>query len=160
ILSSFLPGMFAEALISLHEFPRKVTPFGDSFEGLTASDGYAAAWALNGHTWLQDGARSDARSASPIGRSGPDRACTNQFGERSKAARLSTHRLVAPRSGSPDSSSRVANPKFAFTLKSASQESSDLDLLLDSNDWTAHSVEIVQSHHPGAFSTLSRPALG
>ena len=99
--------------------------------------------------WLQDGARSDARSASPIGRSGPDMACTNQFGEPSTTAHSSMHRLVAPRCASLDSSTRVLSPKFCFHLKSAPPESSDLDLLLDFVDWMALSVEIVKSHHPG-----------
>jgi len=40
-------------------------------------------------------------------------------------------------------------PEICFHLKAAPAESSDLDLLLDSIDWMAHSVEIVQSHHPG-----------
>jgi hypothetical protein len=35
--------MFADELISLHEFPWEVAPFSDRFEGLTASDGYGAA---------------------------------------------------------------------------------------------------------------------
>jgi hypothetical protein len=41
--------MFVDELISLHEFPREVAPFSDRFDGLTASDGYAAARALHAH---------------------------------------------------------------------------------------------------------------
>ena len=41
--------MFADELISLHEFPREVAPFSDRFEGLTASHGYAAGRALHAH---------------------------------------------------------------------------------------------------------------
>ena len=41
--------MFADELISLHEFPREVPPFTDRFDGLTASDGYATARALHTH---------------------------------------------------------------------------------------------------------------
>ena len=40
-------------------------------------------------------------------------------------------------------------PEISFHLRSAPPESSDLSSLLDSIDWMAHSVEIVQSHHPG-----------
>jgi 2-keto-4-pentenoate hydratase len=99
--------------------------------------------------WLQDGARSDARSASPIGRSGPDMARTNQFWGTIYDRTL----IHAQAGGATVRLTGLVNPciepEICFHLKSAPPESSDLDVLLDSIDWMAHSVEIVQSHHPG-----------
>jgi 2-keto-4-pentenoate hydratase len=45
-------------------------------------------------------------------------------------------------------------PEICFHLKSAPPQSTELVVLLESIDWMAHSVEIVQCHHPGWRFTL------
>src|SRR5437016_4141467 len=107
--------MFADELISLHEFPPEVAPFSDRFEGLTASDGYAAGQALHAHR-LAAGWRPVGRKIGFTHRTIWYRyGVTNPSGERSTTALSSMRRVVAPRCASPDSSTRVLNPKFAFT---------------------------------------------
>jgi 2-oxo-3-hexenedioate decarboxylase len=141
--------MFADELISLHEFPREVTPFSDRVEGLTASDGYAAARALHAHRlvagWRPVGRKIGFTNRTIWSRYGVyepiwgtiyDRTLIQAHGD---AATVRLTELVNPR----------IEPEICFHLASAPPDSSDLDLLLDAIDWMAHSVEIVQSHYPG-----------
>ena len=141
--------MFVDELISLHECPREVASFSDRFERLTASDGYAAARALHAHRlaagWRPVGRKIGFTNRTiwsrygvyePIWGTVYDRTLIRALDSR---ATLGLAGLVNPR----------IEPEICFHLKSAPRESSDLNLLLDSIDWMAHSVEIVQSHYPG-----------
>ena len=114
-----------------------------------ASDGYAAARALRAHRlaagWRPVGRRIGFTNRTIWSRYGVYEPIWGTVYERTlihaqaggATARLAG--LVNPR----------IEPEICFHLKSAPSESSDLNLLLDSIDWMAHSVEIVQSHHPG-----------
>jgi 2-keto-4-pentenoate hydratase len=141
--------MFADELISLHEFPREVAPFSDRFEGLTASDGYAVGQALHAHRlatgWRPVGRKIGFTNRTIWSRYGVYEPIWGTVYDRTLihaqagGATVRLTGLVNPR----------IEPEICFHLKSAPPESSDLDVLLDSIDWMAHSVEIVQSHHPG-----------
>jgi 2-oxo-3-hexenedioate decarboxylase len=141
--------MFADELISLHEFPREVAPFGDRFKSLAVSNGYAAARALHVHRlaagWIPVGRKIGFTNRTIWSRYGVYEPIWGTVYDRTlihakdggSTVRLTG--LVNPR----------IEPEISFHLRSAPPESSDPSSLLDSIDWMAHSVEIVQSHHPG-----------
>jgi len=148
-VTSVGPDMLVDELISLHESPREAPPFTDRFPGLTADDGYAAAQALHEHRL--------AAGWHPVGRKigFTNRTIWDRYGvyepiwgtvydhtlihARQNQATVVLDGLVNPR----------IEPEICFHLKSAPPQSDDPNLLLESIDWMAHSVEIVQSHHPG-----------
>jgi 2-oxo-3-hexenedioate decarboxylase len=141
--------MFADELISLHELPREVAPFSDRFEGLTATDGYAGARALHAHRlaagWRPVGRKIGFTNRTIWSRYGVYEPIWGTVYDRTLihaqdgGATVRLAGLVNPR----------IEPEICFHLKSAPPEASDLNSLVDSIDWMAHSVEIVQSHHPG-----------
>ena len=135
--------MLGEELVALHEAPREVAPFSQRYPGLTPAAGYAAARRLHEHRLAQ--------SWKPMGRKigFTNRTLWNRYGvhepmwgwvydrtlitARSDAAVVSLDGLVQPR----------IEPEIAFKLKTAPGGN-----LADCIEWMAHSVEIVQCHHP------------
>lgn len=135
--------MLGEELVALHEAPREVAPFSQRYPGLTPATGYAAARRLHEHRLAQ--------GWKPAGRKigFTNRTLWNRYGvhepmwgwvydrtlitARSDAAVVTLAGLVQPR----------IEPEIAFKLKTAPGGN-----LADCIEWMAHSVEIVQCHHP------------
>jgi 2-keto-4-pentenoate hydratase len=139
--------MFAEKLIDLDENPRLLPPFTDRHPDLTAAQGYQAAAALHRRR-LDAGWRPVGRKIGftnrtiwprygvyePIWGTVYDRTLIRAEGNR---ATVTLQGLSQPR----------IEPEICFGLKSA-PPSSDADAVLRSIEWVAHSIELVQCHHP------------
>jgi 2-keto-4-pentenoate hydratase len=139
--------MLAEQLIALHESASEGPPFTDTHAGLTPEQGYEAARALHRHR-LSRGWRAVGRKIGftnrtiwprygvyePIWGTVYDRTLIRAQGER---ATVPLAGLVNPR----------IEPEICFGLKAAPR-GGGTQALLESIDWVAHSIEIVQSHYP------------
>jgi 2-keto-4-pentenoate hydratase len=138
----------AAELIELHQHPRQISPFSVRYPGLSAEAGYAAARARHAHR-LAAGWRPLGRKIGftnrglwerygvhePMWGTVYDR--TLQWAENGKATVPLTG-LVQPR----------IEPEICFKLKAAPSPTKDPQALLGAIEWIAHSVEIVQCHHP------------
>ena len=140
--------MLADELIELHRAPREVRPFSERYPGLTPEGGYAAARALHEHRLAQGWKRAGRKIGftnhtlwdrygvhEPMWGTVYDRTLITA---RDNRARVSLTGLVQPR----------IEPEICFKLKAAPR-AADSGALLESIEWAAHSVEIVQCHHPG-----------
>src|SRR5512138_1182099 len=137
--------MLATELISLHESPREVPPFSERYTGLTPVEGYAAARALHEHR-LAQGWRAVGRKIGftnrtlwprygvyePMWGTVYDRTLIRAAGNR---ASVPLEGLVNPR----------IEPEIAFGLRAAPDRTNPAAAIA----WMAHSIEIVQCHHPG-----------
>lgn len=136
--------MLARELISLHESPHEVAPFSERYPGLTAQAGYEAAQALHEHRvaggWRPVGRKIGFTNRTiwprygvyePIWGTVYDRTMLRAVGNR---ARVPLAGLVNPR----------IEPEICFLLRA----SPGAGPLVDCIEWMAHSVEIVQCHHP------------
>ncbi|MBI1942316.1 MAG: decarboxylase [Betaproteobacteria bacterium] len=138
----------AHELVGIQESAHLVPPFSVRHPGLTAEQGYAAARKLHAHRC--------ARGWQPVGRKigftnrtlwqrygvhepmwGTVYDHTIIFSERNRAT-VPLAGLAQPR----------IEPEICFKLKSAPPRSGDPQALLAAIEWVAHSVEIVQCHHP------------
>lgn len=141
-------------LLALDDAPREVPPFSSRYDGLSAEAGYRAAAHLHAHRL--------ARGWKPLGRKigFTNRTIWPRYGvhepmwgtvydrtliraERDRAT-VPLEGLVQPR----------IEPEICFGLKSAPRSSAP-EQLLEAIDWIAHSVEIVQCHHPAWKVTLA-----
>jgi len=138
----------AAELIDLHDRPRLVAPFNARYPGLTADSGYAAARRLHAHRlslgWKPAGRKIGFTNRTIWPRYGVyepmwgtvyDRTLLHSKDNR---ATVPLAGLVQPR----------IEPEICFRLKSRPQVTRDPQALLDCIEWIAHSVEIVQCHHP------------
>jgi 2-oxo-3-hexenedioate decarboxylase len=138
----------AQELIDLHDRPRQVPSFSSRFPGLTAETGYAAARLLHSHRlaqgWKLAGRKNGFTNRGiweRYGVNGPmwgavyDR--TLVFAQENKAV-VPLAGLTQPR----------IEPEICFKLKSVPPRTRDPAALLASIEWIAHSIEIVQCHHP------------
>jgi len=143
--------MLARELISLHESPREVPPFSARFPGLTAQAGYEAARRLHEHRvaagWHAVGRKIGFTNRTiwprygvyePIWGTVYDRTMVRAVDNR---ARVSLKGLVNPR----------IEPEICFCLRTAPEG----PRLINCIDWMAHSIEIVQCHHPNWKLTLA-----
>ncbi len=143
--------MLARELISLHESPHEVAPFSERYPGLSAEAGYQAAEALHQHRvaagWRPVGRKIGFTNRTiwprygvyePIWGTVYDR--TVQHGVENRA-RVALAGLVNPR----------IEPEICFCLRASPRDRP----LLDCIEWMAHSVEIVQCHHPAWKVTLA-----
>jgi 2-oxo-3-hexenedioate decarboxylase len=141
-------------LISLHEAPREVPPFSDRYPGLTADSGYEAARRLHEHRtaqgWSARGRKIGFTNRTlwvrygvhePMWGTVYDRTLVFAQGDR---AVVPLAGLVQPR----------IEPEISFGLKATPRDRS-LAALLPAISWIAHSVEIVQCHHPGWKMTIA-----
>ena len=146
--------MLSEDLIALHENPRLVPRFTDHYPGITPAEGYAAARKLHEHRL--------AKGWKPVGRKigFTNRALWERYGvhepmwgtvydrtlirAENDRARVPLAGLVQPR----------IEPEICFKLK-AVPRSGDLEELRRCIEWMAHSVEIVQCHHPDWKVTIA-----
>jgi 2-oxo-3-hexenedioate decarboxylase len=139
--------MLGEELVKAHENPGLVAPFTERYPGLTPEAGYAAARQLHAHRltlgWKPAGRKIGFTNRTLWPRYGVhepmwgtvyDRTLIRTDGER---AAISLAGLAQPR----------IEPEICFKLKSAPRSSAVEDLVA-SLEWMAHSVEIVQCHHP------------
>src|SRR6185295_13372905 len=142
-------------LIELHDHPKLVPPFSSRFPGLTPETGYAAARRLHAHRlargWTLVGRKNGFTNRGiweRYGVNGPmwgavyDR--TVIFAKENKAV-VSLAGLVQPR----------IEPEICFKLKAAPPRTRNPAALLESIAWIAHSIEIVQCHHPEWKMTLA-----
>ena len=145
----------ANELIDLHDHPRQVAQFSSRFPGLTAETGYAAAHRLHAHRlaqgWKLAGRKNGFTNRGiweRYGVNGPmwgavyDR--TFIFSKENKAV-VPLAGLIQPR----------IEPEICFKLKAAPPVTRDPVALLESIEWIAHSIEIVQCHHPEWKITLA-----
>jgi 2-oxo-3-hexenedioate decarboxylase len=145
----------ANELIDLHDHPRQVAQFSSRFPGLTADIGYAAAGRLHAHRlaqgWKLAGRKNGFTNRGiweRYGVNGPmwgavyDR--TLIFSKENKAV-VPLAGLIQPR----------IEPEICFKLKAAPPVTRDPVALLESIEWIAHSIEIVQCHHPEWKITLA-----
>jgi 2-oxo-3-hexenedioate decarboxylase len=142
-------------LIDLHDHARQVVPFSARYPGLTAETAYAAARQLHAHRlaqgWTLLGRKNGFTNRGiweRYGVDGPmwgavyDRTLT--FAENNCAV-VPLAGLVQPR----------IEPEICFKLKAAPPRTSNPAAILDSIEWIAHSIEIVQCHHPDWQMTLA-----
>jgi len=144
--------MLGEELVRVHEASRIVPPFSERYPGLTAEQGYVAARVLHEHRLAQ--------GWKPVGRKigFTNRTLWERYGvhepmwgtvydrtliqaEKDKA-KVRLEGLVQPR----------IEPEIAFKLKKAPRSADELPECLE---WMAHSVEIVQCHHPDWKVTIA-----
>ena len=137
-----------EELIELHAHPREVAQFTARYPGLTADEGYAAARKLHAHRlaqgWKPVGRKIGFTNRTIWPRYGVyepiwgwvyDRTCV---ASRDNRATVPLAGLVNPR----------IEPEIAFRMKSRPPVTKDPVALLASIEWIAHTIEIVQCHHP------------
>ncbi|HJT62910.1 MAG TPA: decarboxylase [Burkholderiales bacterium] len=146
--------MLAEELIDVHEKALTVPPFAERHPGLTAESGYAAARALHDYrlknAWRPIGRKVGFTNRTLWERYGVrepmwgtvyDRTLIKADNDR---ATVPLEGLVQPR----------IEPEIAFKL-AATPKSADPKELLRCIEWMAHSVEIVQCHHPNWKVTIA-----
>jgi 2-oxo-3-hexenedioate decarboxylase len=139
--------MLGEELIRVHESAQIVPRFSERYPGLTPEAGYGAARALHQHRL--------AMGWKPIGRKigFTNRTLWDRYGvyepmwgtvydrtlisSRQDKAEVSLQGLVQPR----------IEPEICFRLRRAPKASAAGELV-ECIEWMAHSVEIVQCHHP------------
>ncbi len=147
--------MLADDLIDLHARPREVAPFSQSYPGLSPEDGYAAALALHEHRlkagWRALGRKIGFTNRTIWPRYGVYEPIWGMLYDRTVAyakndsAEVSLVGLIQPR----------IEPEICFRLRTPPPASSDPQSLLGCIEWIAHSVEIVQCHHPDWKLTLA-----
>ena len=138
----------AKELIDLHDQPRLVAPFSSRFPGLTAETGYAAALQLHAHRlaqgWKLVGRKNGFTNRNLWARYGVDGPMWGAVYDRTLimatngVAAVSLTGLVQPR----------IEPEICFKLKAVPPRTRNPVKLLESVEWIAHSIEIVQCHHP------------
>jgi 2-oxo-3-hexenedioate decarboxylase len=145
----------AHELVGIHEGAVLVPPFSTQYPGLTPAEGYAAARKLHAHRC--------ARGWKPVGRKigFTNRTLWERYGvhepmwgtvydrtlvqSRENEASVSLSGLTQPR----------IEPEICFKLKATPPVTKDPQALLACIEWVAHSVEIVQCHHPDWKVTIS-----
>lgn len=146
--------MLREELIGVHEDARLVAPFSERYPGLTPEAGYAAARELHDHRlaigWKPVGRKIGFTNRTLWPRYGVyepmwgtvyDRTLIQAENDR---ASVSLAGLAQPR----------IEPEICFKMKAAPR-GGDPDELLACIEWMAHSVEIVQCHHPDWKVTIA-----
>jgi 2-oxo-3-hexenedioate decarboxylase len=145
----------AKELIDLHDHPRQVPPFSSRFPGLTPETGYAAARQLHAHRlargWTLAGRKNGFTNRGIWERYGVNGPMWGAVYDRTLIFAQGNHAtvplagLVQPR----------IEPEICFKLKSAPPRTRNPAALLESIEWVAHSIEIVQCHHPEWKMTLA-----
>lgn len=146
--------MLAEDLIAAHEQARTVPPFSERYPGLTPKAGYAAALRLHEHRiargWRLAGRKIGFTNRTIWARYGVYEPMWGSVYDRTLIladngrASVPLAGLVQPR----------IEPEICFKLKRAPR-SAGKDELVSSIEWMAHSIEIVQCHHPGWKVTIA-----
>jgi 2-keto-4-pentenoate hydratase len=144
----------AQELVALHDAPREVAPFSDRHPGLTPAEGYAAGRHLHAHRvaqgWIVRGRKVGFTNRNLWPRYGVHEPMWGTVYDRTLVfaandqARVSLTGLVQPR----------IEPEISFGLR-ATPRGRSLEALLEAVAWVAHSIEIVQCHHPGWKLTIA-----
>jgi len=136
--------MLAEELIAVHESARTIAPFTDREPALTPAEAYQAAAALHASRlkagWRPVGRKIGFTNRTIWARYGVYEPIWGTVYDRTLAADASAfplRGLVQPR----------IEPEICFGLKAAPR-SAAIEDLLEAIEWVAHSIEIVQCHHP------------
>ncbi|MSQ49413.1 MAG: decarboxylase [Betaproteobacteria bacterium] len=152
----------ANELIDLHQHPRQLAPFSTRYAGLSAEMGYAAARGLHAHRlaqgWKLVGRKNGFTNRGIWERYGVDRPMWGAVYDRTLIW-AAANRAVVPLAGLVQP--RI-EPEICFKLKSVPPSTTPQDwsrlrnpaALLESIEWVAHAVEIVQCHHPEWKMTL------
>ena len=145
----------AKELIDLHDHPRQVAPFSARYPGLTPDTGYAAARQLHAHRlaqgWSLRGRKNGFTNRGIWERYGVNGPMWGAVYDRTlifahdNRATVPLDGLVQPR----------IEPEICFKLKAAPPVTRNPQVLLDCIEWIAHSIEIVQCHHPEWKMTLA-----
>jgi 2-oxo-3-hexenedioate decarboxylase len=153
----------AKELIDLHEHPRQVSPFSARFPGLTAESGYAAARQLHAHRlaqgWTLAGRKNGFTNRGIWARYGVNGPMWGAVYDRTLIFAQNNHAVV---SLAGLTQPRI-EPEICFKLKAVppttpealSLHAKNPQALLDCIEWIAHSIEIVQCHHPEWKMTLA-----
>ena len=144
----------ARELVALHDAPRELPPWSERYPGLTPEAGYAAARRLHSHRmaqgWQPRGRKIGFTNRTLWARYGVHEPMWGTVYDRTLVfaqedrARIPLTGLVQPR----------IEPEVCFGLKAAPQGRSP-EALLAAISWVAHSIEIVQCHHPGWKVTIA-----
>jgi 2-oxo-3-hexenedioate decarboxylase len=139
--------MLGEELIAVHESARIVPRFSERYPGLTPAEGYGAAGFLHSHRvskgWRPVGRKIGFTNRTLWQRYGVHEPMWGMVYDRTlihakdDRATVSLSGLAQPR----------IEPEICFRLKSPPRSSAPDDLV-EAIEWMAHSVEIVQCHHP------------
>jgi 2-keto-4-pentenoate hydratase len=144
----------AHELVAIQESAHLVPPFSARHPGLTPEQGYAAARKLHAHRL--------ARGWKPVGRKigFTNRTLWQRYGVYEPMWGTVYDKTVIFSTGN-ESTVPLAGlaqpriePEICFGLRAAPR-SSDPQALLAAIDWIAHSVEIVQCHHPDWKVTIA-----
>jgi len=145
----------ASELIVLHDEAREVAPFSERYPGLDPEAGYAAARRLHAERlrrgWKPAGRKIGFTNRTIWRRYGVYEPMWGTVYDRTLVwaqadrARVPLDGLVQPR----------IEPEICFRLRAAPAGSRDPETLLEAIEWIAHSVEIVQCHHPGWRVTIA-----
>lgn len=138
----------ARELVELHERSREVPPFSMRYPGLTPETGYAAARELHAHRlamgWKPAGRKIGFTNRTLWQRYGVYEPMWGMVYDRTLIV-AQDNRATVPLAGLAQP--RI-EPEICFKLKSPPPRSRDPEALLSAIEWVAHSVEIVQCHHP------------
>ena len=138
----------AKELIDLHDRARLVAPFSSRFPGLTAETGYAAARQLHAHRlaqgWKLAGRKNGFTNRSLWERYGVDGPMWGTVYDRTLIF-ARDNRATVPLAGLMQP--RI-EPEICFKLKAVPPRTRNPVALLEAIEWIAHSIEIVQCHHP------------
>jgi len=142
-------------LIDLHHHPRQVPPFSSRFPGLTADTGYAAARQLHAHRlaqgWTLAGRKNGFTNRGIWERYGVNGPMWGAVYDRTLIF-AQDNRATVPLAGLEQP--RI-EPEICFKLKAAPPRTRNPAALLEAIEWVAHSIEIVQCHHPEWKMTLA-----
>jgi len=145
----------AKELIDLHERPRLVPPFSARYPGLTPETGYAAARGLHAHRvaqgWKLAGRKNGFTNRGIWERYGVNGPMWGAVYDRTLIY-AQHNRATVPLAGLEQP--RI-EPEICFKLKSVPPLTRNPAALLEAIEWVAHSVEIVQCHHPEWKVTLA-----
>src|SRR3954467_4260721 len=146
--------MLARELISLHESPHEVPPSSERYPGLTAEAGYQAAQALHEHRV--------ARGWRPIGRmiGFTNRTIWPRYGVYEPIWGTVYDRTLIEARGNQATGplAGLVNPRIEPEICFGLRASPKAERLLEAIEWMAHSIEIVQCHHPNWKVTLADSA--
>jgi 2-keto-4-pentenoate hydratase len=142
-------------LISLDETPREVPPFSARHAGLTPESGYRAAARLHADRlargWQALGRKIGFTNRTLWARYGVHEPMWGTVYDRTLLG-ATNDRVTIPLAGLVQP--RI-EPEICFKLKAKPPQSAGPEDLLASIEWIAHSVEIVQCHHPEWKVTLA-----
>jgi len=138
----------ADELLDLHETGRLVAPFSERYSGLTADSGYRAAARLHasrlGRGWKPLGRKIGFTNRTIWPRYGVYEPMWGTVYDQTVVFAHS-NRATVPLAGLTQP--RI-EPEICFRLKAAPPVTHDAEALLGAIEWVAHSIEIVQCHHP------------